>query len=495
MANIKIPLSARTVLIGAISLIWLCGGIGIGNADPAGRALASGASVEIIEPTGLGFDSDGTLLAADAGAPRIWAWNGSGWTARTGSAAEAQSGGYRDGSAGQALFERPAFLVSDGKGTVYVSDPDNQVIRKIKNGMVYTLAGTGKAGYRDGKPEEAQFHNPTGLALDEDGYLYVADTLNHVIRRVAPDGTVSTWAGKPEETGGYADGAGLSARFNEPVGLAWGEDGLFVADSGNQVIRHIRAGVVATYAGVPGVLDRDTGYLRGGYRNGERDQARFHRPTGIAYGDGVLYVADRLNRRVRAITPDGRVVTLDTGRAETLLPSDGTGMVQPAESSTSAGLAQPYGLAYRSGELYVSDATRGTIERIQAGPNGLSILRSGADLLDSVDLEPAGAQLQVWFDNRLVRFTGAAQPFSRQERIYLPLRELFETWGAQVVWLADREELSIRKGTWQVAFSTRQSGIQRIGGTFYLEPRVLSDMLGLLVIHDEEFHALVISSN
>lgn len=492
MANRKKPLSARAVLIGVLCLSWLCGGMG--NSFAAGRALASASSVGFIEPAGLALDSDGSLLVADAGAHRIWSWDGNSWSARTGSAAAAENGGYSDGPAGQALFERPAFLVSDGKGTVYVSDPDNQVIRKIKNGMVYTFAGTGKAGYRDGAVKEAEFHNPTGLALDGEGNLYVADTLNHVIRRIAPDGSVSTWAGQPGETGGYVDGAGSSARFNEPVGLAWGDDGLYVADSGNQVIRHIRAGGVATYAGLPGQPDRDTGYVGGGYRNGERNQARFNRPTGLAYGEGVLYVADRLNHRIRAITPAGRVVTLDLGQAESLHPSDGGLPEQPAGFLTSSGLEQPYGLVYRSGELYVSDATGGAVRKIQAGPNRLPVLRSGDDLLDSVDLQPAGAQLQVWFDGQLVRFSEAGQPIVRQEQIFLPLRELFEAWGAQVAWRSDREELFLRKGTWQVAFSTRASGVARIGGTFYLESRFLSGALGLLVARDEEFHALVIGS-
>ncbi|MNP42746.1 hypothetical protein D3C76_1365330 [compost metagenome] len=142
----------------------------------------------------------------------------------------------------------------------------------------------------------------------------------------------------------------------------------------------------------------------------------------------------------------------------------------------------------------MSDATGGAVRKIQAGPNRLPVLRSGDDLLDSVDLQPAGAQLQVWFDGQLVRFSEAGQPIVRQEQIFLPLRELFEAWGAQVAWRSDREELFLRKGTWQVAFSTRASGVARIGGTFYLESRFLSGALGLLVARDEEFHALVIGS-
>lgn len=485
--------SVRTVLLSAGLLIGLSGSVL--SPIPVGWALASSVTDKMIEPTGLAFASDGTLLAADAGAKRILAWDGTAWTAYTGLATETENGGYRDGSIGQALFKRPAFLISDNRGTVYVSDPDNQVIRKVKNGTVYTFAGTGEAGYRDGAAKEAQFHNPTGLALDGEGNLYVADTLNHVIRRIAPDGTVSTWAGQPGEKGGYTDGARSSARFNEPVGLAWGDNGLYVADSGNQVIRHIRAEGVVTYAGVPGQPDRDTDYLSGGYRNGEREQARFNHPTGLAYGDGVLYVADRLNHRVRAITPTGRVVTLDVGNAETLIPVTGSLSEQPAESLMSAGPAQPYGLTYRSGELYMSDATGGVVRKIQVSADALPVLRSGIDLLDTVDLEPARDQLQVWFDGQLVRFSGAAQPITRQEHIYLPVRELFEAWGAQVTWSEDREELSLKKGTWQVAFSARQSGVLRIGGKFYVESRFIIDALDYLVVWDEEFHALVIGSD
>ena len=96
---------------------------------------------------------------------------------------------------------------------------------------------------------EAQFHGPTGLAIDKNDNVYVADTLNHVIRRVTPEGEVSTFAGIAGETGGYQDGNAETALFNEPMGLVFDENGgLYVADSGNHLIRYIYEGSVTTIA-------------------------------------------------------------------------------------------------------------------------------------------------------------------------------------------------------------------------------------------------------
>jgi sugar lactone lactonase YvrE len=194
-------------------------------------------------------------------------------------------------------------------GTMYVAEGAGaDRIRAISpNGVVSTLAG-GERGFADGIAAAAQFNTPSALAIDADGTIYVADTGNNAIRRVAPDGRVSTVAG--DGVAGYRDGAAAQARFNGPIGVAIDGSGrLFVADTYNDRIRVIdRNGTVTTIAGgEPGALD------------GLAVDARFDTPCGVAVArDGTLYVADTGNDAVRAISPIGLVTTIDTAAVESL---------------------------------------------------------------------------------------------------------------------------------------------------------------------------------
>jgi streptogramin lyase len=160
--------------------------------------------------------------------------------------------GSTDGVATDARFAGPRGLAIDPSGNLYVADEINCNIRRITpHGLVTTLAGsTGTAGHRDGEGIHAAFGAPRGLAADGDGNVFIADTNNHTIRRLSPNGYVATIAGKPFEPGA-ADGTGRKARFNEPRAIAIGSDGtLYVADNGNASIRQIsRSGIVTTVAG------------------------------------------------------------------------------------------------------------------------------------------------------------------------------------------------------------------------------------------------------
>lgn len=166
---------------------------------------------------------------------------------------------------------------------------------------VLTVAGEG-AGYRDGAVWEARFCGPNALTLGPGGVLYVADSRNHRVRALSPDGKVSTIAGggEPDGDGGRADGAALSARFSYPSGVAVGPDGtLYVADTGNHRICRVRQGQVTTLAGgAEGNLD------------GAGTSARFRFPAALALDDtGVLWVGDAGNHQVRKIDPAGQVST------------------------------------------------------------------------------------------------------------------------------------------------------------------------------------------
>jgi sugar lactone lactonase YvrE len=142
--------------------------------------------------------------------------------------------GYQDGEGTVAQFKTPLGLALDGDGNVIVADTENHRIRKItQKGHVSTLAGTGVEGYQDGQGSVAQFKIPCGIAVDGEGNVFVADTSDHRIRKITPQGHVSTLAGTGEE--GQRDGEGTVAQFNNSRGVAVDGDGnVFVADSGNQ---------------------------------------------------------------------------------------------------------------------------------------------------------------------------------------------------------------------------------------------------------------------
>jgi sugar lactone lactonase YvrE len=203
----------------------------------------------------------------------------------------------------------PTSLAADASGNIYVSDYEANVIRKIDpKGNVTTLAGTGQPGWKDGPGLEAQFNAPNGIAVGPDASVYVADALNHRIRKITSDGQVSTVAGGGPTglgRGSFSDGPVDSARFNLPKGVAVAPDGtLYVADTDNLRIRRISEGVVSTFAG--------TG--EHGSKDGDRSDATFSNVAGISISsDGSLFVADQPASLIRRIGPSGQVTTVARG--------------------------------------------------------------------------------------------------------------------------------------------------------------------------------------
>ena len=247
------------------------------------------------------------VVAASAG---LWTYQFStrqralerGWAAVVTTLAGDGVAGMRDGDAPQARFSDPFGVAIAQDGTIYVSDAgDSQRIRRLSSdGVVSTLAG-GERGFSDGVGLAARFSTPSGLAVDAAGTLYVADTGNNAVRRIAPDGMVSTLAG--DGVAGYRDGFGAEARFNGPVGIAVDTGGrVLVADTYNERIRAIAPdGTVATLAGG----------AQSGALDGDAAAAQFHTPCGVAVdGSGTIYVADTGNGLIRAISPAGTVATI-----------------------------------------------------------------------------------------------------------------------------------------------------------------------------------------
>ena len=153
------------------------------------------------------------------------------------------SGSYQDGRGTAAHFYNPSGVACDDEGNVYVADRSNNRIRKVTpDGQVTTLAGSGSGSYQDGQGTAARFYNPRGVACDGEGNVYVADQSNHRIRKVTTDGQVTTLAGSGSDS--YSDGQGTAAHFNSPRGVACDIYGnLIIADQTNHRIRLIAAGL------------------------------------------------------------------------------------------------------------------------------------------------------------------------------------------------------------------------------------------------------------
>ncbi|HTI58539.1 putative Ig domain-containing protein [Mucilaginibacter sp.] len=213
-------------------------------------------------------------------------------------AGKAGKTGYADGQGSAALFASPSGVAVDGAGNLYIADALNNRIRKISpGGLVSTYAGNGTAGSTNGPALQASFNNPTGLAIDASGNLYVVDQKNNMIRLVSASGIVSTFAGNGLP--GNANGPALQASFNQPQGIAVDASGnVYVSDQ--NYIRKISLGMVSTFAGSGAQ----------GFADGPGAAASFNHPYGIAIdAEGNLFIADTGNDLVRKITPQGQVTT------------------------------------------------------------------------------------------------------------------------------------------------------------------------------------------
>lgn len=266
----------------------------------AGSVEGAGSSARFKSPEGVAIDAAGNLIVVDRGNNRIRKITPAG---QVSAVAGLDAAGYRDGDAAAAQFRLPWKSAVDAQGNILVADRDNHCIRKITPaGQVSTIAGTpGTAGFADGAAGSARFNQPLDIAVDAGGNIYVADNLNHRIRKITPAGEVSTLAG--DGTAGYADGAGAAARFKNPSGLALDAAGnIIVADRLNHRIRQLTpAGVATTIAGSG----------TAGFADGAATEARFSDPYGITQDHkGNIIVADLNNAKIRKITADGTVSTI-----------------------------------------------------------------------------------------------------------------------------------------------------------------------------------------
>lgn len=313
-----------------------------------GRTNAVGTQASFAFPTGLAIDR-GVIFVADRQNHAIRRIAVS--LQVTTFAGATPSNGTADGVGTSARFHYPQNAAFDRAGNLYVADTASTIRKITPDGVVSTFAGApGTPGSTDGSRAEARFRFPSGVAVDATDNVWVADTSNHTIRKITPDGVVTTVAGLVG-TAGKADGVGTQARFNYPWALAFDSPGnLYIADAYNHLVRIMDpSGVVTVFAGTgsQGNLDRDA--LTSGFRY----------PISIAVdGNRNVYVADFGNHTIRKITPSGKVSTL-AGSALSSGNADGT--------AAAARFDNPYGVAVdANGTVWVADTDNHELRRIAA---------------------------------------------------------------------------------------------------------------------------------
>ncbi|MBI2877240.1 MAG: hypothetical protein HYY20_10190 [Candidatus Tectomicrobia bacterium] len=312
-------------------------------------------------PSGVAVGPDGSLYIAEASDIRRVGPDGI-ITTVAGIGGRGGSGYSGDGGpATAARLYAPSGIAVGPDGSLYIADANNHRIRRVgPDEIITTVAGNGTAGYSgDGGPATAaRLYQPRDVAVGPDGSFYIADEINIRVRRVGPDGIITTVAGNGSYGLSGDGGPATAARLGYPWGVAVGPDGsLYIADTGNDRIRRVGPdGIIMTAAG--------NGYGHSG-DGGPATAAKLRRPEGVAVGpDGSLYIADTGNHRIRRVGPDG-IITTAAG-------SFG-GYSGDGGPATAAKLSFPTGVAMGpDGSLYIADFWNHRIRRVELVPPWLS---------------------------------------------------------------------------------------------------------------------------
>lgn len=325
-----------------------------GTGPPGGNTNGAGNVASFLAPAGTAVDSSGNVYVAEYANNDIRKITPAGQVSLFAGSAS-QTSGKANGTGSAASFWNPTGVAVDSAGNVYVADESNNEIRMITSaGVVTLLAGSaaGTAGNADGTGTAATFSSPAGIAIDSSGNLWVADSVNNEIRKIAmPGAVVTTYAGST--TPGLTNGTGIAAKFKTPFGIAVDSSGnLYIADRGNNEIRKID-----TAAGVTLLAGSPTGAA--GHANGTggpAGAATFFLPSGVAVDSaGNVYVADTSNSEIRLIAA-GPVVTTYAGS---------TSAGNTNGSATTAQFDFPYGIAIdAAGNLFIGDNVNDEVREI-----------------------------------------------------------------------------------------------------------------------------------
>lgn len=278
-----------------------------GTPGLSGSADGAGSEARFNDPSGIVVMPDASIFVTDTANGTIRRISAAGVvTTFAGSTTER---GNIDGPASIATFRSPIGIARDSANNLYIADAQNHTIRRITPaGVVSTFAGTpGVSGSSDGPRATARFNTPSGVAVDASGNVYVTDTGNNTVRRINTDGNVVTLAGVAGATGS-GDGIGAGALFNGPTNIMIDAGGiLYVTDTGNSTVRRVtNVGAVSTYVGLPGIA---------GLLDGCGCDAWINQPRGVTALNGSLYLADTGNAILRRIlsSRDAIAMTLSQG--------------------------------------------------------------------------------------------------------------------------------------------------------------------------------------
>jgi uncharacterized protein (TIGR03437 family) len=276
------------------------------------------------------------------------------------------------GPATSALLDQPGSVFVDGSGNLFIADTQNSRIREVAagTGIITTVAGTGCCGDTgDGQlATTALLNQPQGVAVDGSGNIYIADTVNNVVRKVAAGtGIITTIAGRVGQVGDYGDGGPASAALLwSPAGVGVDAAGnVYIADTVNNVIRKISVsngtiGNISTVAGGTPVIacGTDEGFNGDG---GKATSAELNRPQGVFVdASGNIYIADTENNRIRKVSTSGTITTV-AGNGTGVYSGDGV-------AATSTGVASPNGVwVDASGNIFIANTLNSRIREVAAG--------------------------------------------------------------------------------------------------------------------------------
>jgi uncharacterized protein (TIGR03437 family) len=328
-------------------LVLVAGNSHAGFSGDGGPANAAALNF----PTGVAVDSAGNLYIADAGNYRIRKVSGGTITTVAGNGGAGFSGD--GGPATSAAFNRPIAVALDGAGNLYIADEYNRRIRKVSAGTITTVAGGGNQGLGDGGPAtSASLFDPSGIAVDSAGNLYIADTYNQRIRKVS-GGNITTVAGNGNLGFSGDGGPATNASLNDPEGVAVDSAGnLYIADFGNNRIREVSGGIITTVVG--------SGNLGFSGDGGSAASASLNGPDGVAVdAAGELFIADFANERIRKVS--GGVITTVAGTGGGTFWGDG-GTATSAELLSTADV-----VVDATGNLYIADPGNNRVRKVSGG--------------------------------------------------------------------------------------------------------------------------------
>ena len=423
----------------------------------------SAVNAQLNFPYGVALDGAGNLYIADTANDRIRKVDSSGTITTV--AGTGVSGFSGDGAAAvNAQLDLPYGVALDGSGNLYTADTYNHRIRKVdSSGTITTVAGTGVSGFSgDGAAAvNAQLYLPFGVALDGADNLYIADYINHRIRKVDSSGTITTFAGTGA-IGSSGDGAAaVNAQLYSPFAVAVdGSGNLYIADSSNHRIRKVDSS---------GTITKIAGTVGGGFSGdgAAAVNAQINFPYGVALdGSGNLYIADSTNNRIRKVDSTGTITTV-AGTGVGGFSGDGGPAVN-------AQLNFPYGVALDgAGNLYIVDAYNHRIRKVDSSGTITTVAGTGASGFSGDGAAAVNAQLNLPFG---VALDGSGNLY------------IADTYNHRVRKVDSSGMITTFAGTGVGGFSG--DGAAAVNAQLYRPHRVALDGTGNLYIADGDNHRI-----